>query len=108
MKRLSDKQIDDYIDRLVFSGPYDAAEASNLVIIELLIRLLEKYTAPCKCSSTPPTNGRLHEVVMPYDNRFDNIRKFVHENFIAHDDIWMRFDMLVDQLREDVKKEMGA
>jgi len=38
-----------------------------------------------------------------YDNRFDNIRRFAHDNFFAHDDVWMRFDMLVDKLREDVK-----
>jgi len=36
-----------------------------------------------------------------HDARFDNIRKFAHDNFVAHDDVWVRFDMLVDQLRID-------
>ena len=40
-----------------------------------------------------------------YDNRFDNIRRFAHDNFLAHDDVWMRFDMLVDKLREDVNHD---
>lgn len=40
----------------------------------------------------------------PLDARFDNIRKFAHDNFVAHDDVWIRFDMLVDQLRVDAQR----
>jgi hypothetical protein len=39
------------------------------------------------------------------DSRFDNLRRFARDNFVAHDDIRMRFDMLVDQLRIDSQKE---
>jgi hypothetical protein len=39
-------------------------------------------------------------------NRFDAIRRFAHSNFVAHDDIWMRFDMMVDHLRTETLERL--
>jgi hypothetical protein len=46
-------------------------------------------------------NISLPQFTGPLDRRFDNIRKFARDNFVAHDDVRTRFDMLVDQLRID-------